>query len=211
MRTRNPEPGGAAPGLPGDADEDVRRAARGDEEAFERLVARYQDDAVRAAYYFLRNEEDAADVAQEAFLKAYLGLPKFRGGSAFRTWLLAIVLNCARSLETRRHAKKRGGPTASLDAPPYRDDENGPRADVPDSDLSSGPATLLERKELKEAIEQALAELEPRARELVVLRDLAGESYEAIAEATGLPIGTVKSGIHRARRELQEKLAAWVG
>lgn len=193
---------------PDEVEEDVRRAARGDKAAFERLVRRYQDDAVRTAYYFLGDREDAADVAQEAFLKAYRGLPGFRGGASFRTWLLTIVINSARSLETRRGAKKRRGATVSLDAAGTSGEDT--RADIAIADRSGDPTELLRRKELKEAIERAIWELEPQARQLIVLRDISGESYEAIAAFTGLPLGTVKSRIHRARLELQEKLGPWL-
>jgi len=184
---------------------DIRLAAKGDREAFDRLVLRHQHDVVSAATYYLGDYEDAVDVAQEAFLKAYRGLSSFRGKSSFKTWILRIALNTARSLRARRRAKKRGGEVVHL-SPGTRDTSDGPAADVPDPDSWSQPATLLERKEVKEAIEKAITELDADSREIIVLRDITGESYEAIAAELSLPIGTVKSRVHRARLELRQKM-----
>jgi len=195
-----------------DDQEDVRKAAAGDAAAFERLVLRYQDDVVNTAYYFLGNYDDAVDVAQDAFLKAYRGLSGFRGSSSFRTWILTIALNTARSLRIRSRAKKRSGKVIHLDAgAPENDEGAGTRAgDVPDPDTSSGPAVLLERKELKDALEKAISGLDDISREIIVLRDIEGESYDAIAEMLDLPLGTVKSRVHRARLEVQGKMTRWL-
>jgi RNA polymerase sigma-70 factor (ECF subfamily) len=195
-------------------DADVRLAAAGSREAFDRLVTRYQHDTVNAVSYYLRNYEDAVDAAQEAFLKAYRSLAGFRGGSTFRTWLLRIAINTARSLSTRSRAKKRGGDPgraeASTQAHEYRGSSERTCADIPDPDSSGGPTRLLERKEVKDAIERAISELDDEAREIVVLRDIAGESYEAVSEALGLPLGTVKSRLHRARLELRRKMSPYL-
>lgn len=203
-----------APRDPAAQDEDdVALARSGDPAAFERLVLRHQDSVISTAYYHLGNYEDAVDVAQEAFLKAYRGLPRFRGQAAFRTWLLTIALNTARSLQSHRRAKKRARKTVPVRATGAARGEGaeGGGIDPPDPDGSSQPRTLLERKEIKEALEAAILELDEQARQVVVLRDLAGESYESISTALDLPLGTVKSRVHRARLELQARLMRWVG
>lgn len=185
---------------------DIRLAAKGDREAFDRLVLRHQHAVVSAATYYLGDYEDAVDVAQEAFFKAYRGLSRFRGRSSFKTWILRIALNTARSMRAHRRATKRGGKVTHL-SPGSRDTSDNPTVDIEDPDVSSQPATLLERKEVKEAIEKSIAELDAESREIIVLRDISGESYEAIATELGVPIGTVKSRVHRARLELRQKMA----
>ena len=192
---------------------DVLQARQGDPVAFERLVLEYQDDVVNAAYYFLGNYEDAVDAAQEAFWKAYRGLRNFRGNSSFKTWILTIALNTARSLKTRQRAKKRSGKTVRLDQPqPCSADPDFREAglEVPDPDTSCAPARLLERKELVQAIQRAISDLDEESRQVIVLRDISGESYEAMAAFLEIPLGTVKSRVHRARLELQEKLGPLV-
>jgi RNA polymerase sigma-70 factor (ECF subfamily) len=203
-------PRGAEPARPAEKAEadDIRLAIAGDRGAFDRLVLSCQDDVVNASSYYLGNDEDGVDVAQEAFLKAYRGLAGFRGGSSFKTWVLRIAINTARSFRARARARKRGGGVLRLDDRPRgagsEDDE--PRQEPADPRPGITPPALLERKELKEAIERAILDLEDEAREVIVLRDIAGESYEAIAAALGAPLGTVKSRVHRARLELQRKL-----
>lgn len=193
---------------------DVRLAAAGSREAFDRLVVRHQHDIVNAVSYYLRNYEDAVDAAQEAFLKAYRSIASFRGGCTFRTWLLRIAINTARSLAARRRAKKRGGDSCRVLESSRCHSDGGDLehacADIPDPDSSGGPARLLERKEVKDAIERAISELDHEARAIVVLRDIAGESYEAVSAALGLPMGTVKSRLHRARLELRAKMAPYL-
>jgi RNA polymerase sigma-70 factor (ECF subfamily) len=187
-------------------DPDVVLAASGDAAAFERLVLRYQDDVVTTTHYLLGNYEDAVDVAQEAFVKAYRGLGTFRGQAAFRTWLLTIATNCARSHRSRQRAKKRFAPIVRLSCADPAGEDRGPDLDIPDREPSRSPTGLLERKEVKEALERAIGELEEASRQVLVLRDISGESYEAIAAALDLPLGTVKSRVHRARLEVQARL-----
>jgi RNA polymerase sigma-70 factor (ECF subfamily) len=188
--------------LPGDAEADLIQAARGgDRQAFELLVERHQDAVMTAAHYLVGDAEDAQDVAQEAFLRAYRSLAGFAGQSSFRTWLLAITTNAARSLATHRRAKKRTAREVRLDA-----GAEGEAIDPPEPEGRGCPEGLAMRAELKEALEAAIAGLDQESRSALVLRDLAGESYEAIASAQGLPLGTVKSRIHRARLLLRERL-----
>lgn len=202
----------AAPGSPkrahdadGDDEDDLRAARRGDRTAFDRLVLRHQNAVVQAAYYAIGSRHDALEVAQETFLNAYRALSRFRGEASLRTWLLRIALNTARSTQAKRRAKKRAAPGRAVSLHP---DGSDSAIDPPDERHS--PAALLERKERKEAIEAAIAALEPEARQIVVLRDLSGESYEAIARILALPLGTVKSKVHRARLQLREKLRRYL-
>jgi RNA polymerase sigma-70 factor (ECF subfamily) len=182
----------------------IRRAAAGDRAAFGRLVERYQDAVMTAARYLVRDPEDAEDVAQEAFFRAYRSLVGFAGRSSFRTWLLTITANAARSFQARSRARKRSAPVIRIDA--ATSGEGGEAADIPEPEGLSSPESQAMRAELKQALEAAIAELDEESRTAVVLRDLAGESYEDIAAALGLPLGTVKSRIHRARLELRERL-----
>jgi RNA polymerase sigma-70 factor (ECF subfamily) len=201
------QPPGTEPARPAEA-EDIRRAVAGDRSAFDRLVLSCQDDVVNAASYYLGNDEDGVDAAQDAFLKAYRGLAGFRGGSSFKTWVLKIAINTARSLRARARARKRGGGMAPLAGGPGpgRGEEEDARREAADPRPGVSPPDILQRKELKEAIEKAILDLDDEAREVIVLRDIAGESYEAIAAALGAPLGTIKSRVHRARLELQRKL-----
>ena len=190
--------------------EDVRLAGAGDRAAFDRLVLRYQDEVVNAAYYYLNQYEDAVEAAQEAFLKAYQSLAGFRWESTFKTWILKIALNTARALRARARAKKRSAKVVSIErggaAEAHGQDPGEKRLDVADPDTSSAPSSLLERKEVKEALEEAIASLDDESREIIVLRDISGVSYEAIAAELGLPLGTVKSRVHRARLELRKRM-----
>jgi RNA polymerase sigma-70 factor (ECF subfamily) len=188
---------------------DVRAAAAGDRQAFDRLVLRHQQAVIDAASYYLGNYQDALEVAQEAFIKAYRALERFRGDAQFRTWMLRITMNAARSFQTKRRAKKRSAPIISIHSRGAgTDDDDDAGFEIPD--YRDTPESLLHRKELKEMIERAIAELDEEARELIVLRDIVGESYDAIAEQFDLPLGTVKSKVHRARLVLREKISKFL-
>lgn len=193
----------------------TRAAQAGDREAFGRLVERHQEAVMTTARYLTGNREDAADVAQETFLRAYRSLPGFAGQSAFRTWIMTITVNAARSHLSRRRARKRSAHEVRIDqarGQARRGQARGDQAggeeaiDIPDPDARGRPDGLAMRVELKEALEEAIAGLDEESRAAVVMRDLAGESYQAVAAALGLPLGTVKSRIHRARLELRERL-----
>ncbi len=198
---------------PDGIDDDVFLAATGDRSAFDRLVLSHQSDVVNTAFYFLGNYDDAVDATQEAFLKAYRNMGSFRGDASFKTWILMITINTVRSMKTRARAKKRSGTVTRLDQGGSAKDgcargDNG--IDPPDPKTHQTPSSLLERKEVKEALEQAILDLDERSREVVVLRDLAGESYDSIATGLGVPTSTVKSRVHRAHLELRRVMAQYL-
>lgn len=175
---------------------DVELCLRGSPEAFNRLVRRHERVVLEVARFALGNLEDARDAAQESFLRAYRSLRSFQGTSSFRTWMLRIAVNTARSQRARGAAKKRGGGVGpTVDAAQLSDPFGG-----------LGTTRLLERREVKEAVERAIEALSPQDREVITLRDLEGVSYEHIARRLKLPVGTIKSRVHRARLELRQRL-----
>ena len=181
---------------------DFRRARSGDERAFERLVARHQDRVYTRIFFMVRDRETAADLTQEAFLRAWRGLISFREESLFTTWLAKVALNVTRHHFERQRAQKRTRREFSIDAPGGRDDEGGYEI----ADSTHLPDEWALRNERQKRILEAVGELDPEFREALSLRDLHGYSYQEIGETLELPIGTVKSKIFRARQALQEKL-----
>jgi len=173
-------------------------SGQGDPAAFGELVLRHQDRAFNLAFRLTGSPEDAADAVQEAFLKAYRGIPSFRRQSSFYTWLFRILVNEVRS---RRRSGAARRPSFSLDAA----DGAGLRADGPDP---SEQASLAERRQI---VEEALQSLEFDQRAIVALRDIEGRDYAEIAEVLGCPQGTVKSRLHRARMALKDALAPKLG
>jgi RNA polymerase sigma-70 factor (ECF subfamily) len=161
----------------------VRRAQRGDRWAFEQLVERHQHRLFTLAARLLGSRDDAADAVQEALLRVWLGLPNFRRGARFSTWLYRICLNAAHD----QRLKRRPEPAAELPEP-------------------ADPRDAFAARELSSALQQALDRLEEPYRVAVVLYDVLGCSYGEIADLTGVPEGTVKSRIFRARSELAERL-----
>ncbi|MBN1443695.1 MAG: sigma-70 family RNA polymerase sigma factor [Planctomycetes bacterium] len=190
-----------------DADlQDVRAVLGGERGAFDRLVVRHQQKAVTTAFRFLGDYQDALDVAQEGLMAAYRSLESFRAESSFRTWLLRIVANQARTLRSRRLARKRRPPRIARPVGPLLDDARG----CEPSDMRFAPERLALRLEVKRTIERAISRLDPEAREVIVRRDLEGESYRDIGSALGLPLGTVKSRVHRARLGVREALRSYL-
>jgi RNA polymerase sigma-70 factor (ECF subfamily) len=175
----------------------LARAVAGEREAYGLLVERHQDAVVKALCYLVGDRDEAEDLAQEVFIRAYRGLAAFKGSAAFSTWLYRIVHNVSASHYAYRKAKKRNAPLVSLDAGEGGDGVPGPPAE---------PGDRAERDELREAIASAVRTLPDDMREFVVLRDMEDRSYEEISEIVGAPLGTVKSRIHRARLLLREKL-----
>ena len=167
----------------------IARSAGGDLDAYDRLVGLYQDRVYQVAYRITGNREDAWDAAQETFLSAFRSLPRFRGASAFSTWVHRIAANAALDLIRRRPTH----PLVSLE----------------DVTVSAGddPAETATRSELQRRIHRAITTLPADQRVVVVLRDVQGLSYEEIAGVLRLPLGTVRSRLSRAREALRRQLA----
>ena len=161
----------------------VARARRGDQWAFEQLVERHQHRLFTLAARTLGSVDDAGDAVQEAFIRAWQGLPKFRGGSLFSTWLYRICLNAAHD----QRQKRRADPLDEVREP-------------------ADPQDAFARSELSGGLQGALSDLDEDYRVAVVLYDVLGCSYREIAELTGVPEGTVKSRIFRGRSHLAERL-----
>jgi RNA polymerase sigma-70 factor (ECF subfamily) len=176
----------------------VRRARDGDVEAFGELVERNQDQIYNALYHLDGSEHDAEDVAQEVFLKAYGAISGFRGDAKFSTWLYGIMLNTVRNVW--RSQKRRN--VIRLDE--RFDDDDQPRPEL-EADQET-PAEAAVRDERVAAVRTAIAELDEELREILVLRDIRGFRYEELADVLGVPRGTVKSRLHRARLALKVKL-----
>lgn len=175
------------------------RAADGDEKAFEELVKKYERFVSTCIYPVLGNSEDVLDVSQEVFLKTYRSLSTFKGESGFSTWLYRIAKNCAYDF-----LRKKRGDTVSLD----ETDEDGKSMDLADTDEKNSPEKCIEKQERREIVWKAISRLSDEHREVVVLRDINGLTYEQISDITGLEPGTVKSRLFRAREALKKQLCA---
>ena len=179
---------------PGRVDEDealVGRARAGDQHAFGQLVRKYQHRAVTIAVALGIDRADAEDVAQEAFLRAFRGLPRFRGASSFKTWFVQVVTNTARTHRRRRALRRE----SSADA-----------GEVSIMDTRAAPGDLERATIASDSVARALARLPVELREAVVLRDVEGLDYREIADALDIPIGTVESRIFRGRARLRAAL-----
>lgn len=177
----------------------IERCKRGDLGAFNELVRRYEKQVYNFAYRLTNNYDDANDVAQEAFLRAYNAIGSFRGDASFSTWLFRITTNVF--LDDRKRAKAH--PHSSLDE--YMElDESSVARQV--EDPAPGPQTLTEEAERGKILNDAISSLPDYQRAMVVLYHTQQKSYEEIAEMMDLPIGTVKSRLNRARLALKEKL-----
>ena len=172
----------------------IGRVQQGDANAFELLVLEYEKNVFNLALRMMKNREDAMDAAQDAFLKAYNSIDNFRGDSKFSVWLYRIVSNVC--LDALRIRSRRAENSLSVE-----DDEGDEtQLDIPDEDLS--PQTLLERKLSIEAVRRGLDSLPRDHRQILLLREIQGLSYEEIGQILDLEPGTVKSRIFRARKKL---------
>ena len=175
----------------------VERVRAGDVAAFEPLVEKYRQRVYRLAYNVLRNSEDAWDVAQEAFIKAYQALPAFRGQSAFYTWLFRIAMNVAHDKARQRGAQGRAFGTERVT------EEEWERT-MPDP--GEEPDAAAARGEERARITRALDALPEHHRAIIMLSDLEGLSYREIADVLNIPMGTVMSRLHNARKRLRAAL-----
>jgi len=178
----------------------VARCQAGEREAFDELVARHQDRIYNLCFWMLHDRDEAADAAQDAFVRAFRALPNFRGESAFSTWLHRIAVNVSLDASARR--KKAPQSLSSVGS----DDDDKPALDPADS--SPGPAEIAARRERRQLVRAALAELQEHHRVVLVLFDIEGRTYEEAAERLELPMGTIKSRLNRARAALRVALEA---
>src|SRR6201987_4680395 len=180
----------------------VQAAKRGDDSAFEELVRRYDRNVFRIAQHITQNREDAEDVVQDAFLKAYGNLEQFQGQSKFYTWLVRIAVNEA-LMKLRRRRPER---MVSLDEDVKTEEDSVPREIA---DWSPNPEQLYKQSELKDILTRTIQGLPPSFRTVFVLRDVEGLSTEETADALGLSIPAVKSRLLRARLQLRERLSRY--
>jgi len=183
----------------------VRAAKAGDRQAFGRLVEAYQDRIYGYLARMLGDPDEAEDVAQEVFVRAYRSLGKFRGASSFHTWLYRIASNLA--IDVARKRKRQDNTAYSLDAPMEMGDEEYDR-EIPDE--SRAPDQISEQKQVQSIVRQAVMGLPDKLRDVMVLYELQGESYEDIADILEVPLGTVKSRLFNARGQLKKRLEAMV-
>ena len=183
--------------MSGDDDRLIADCLKGQTAAFGELVRRYQDRLFNTVFRLVDSAEDAQDVVQEAFLHAYQSLDRFKGESQFFTWLYRIAVNSAISLKR----KQRIVVSLHLD----RERQGGVPEPHDVSELSQ-PDLALERADEERRIQAALNRLSPEHRAVLILKDLEDQKYETMAEILQVPIGTIRSRLHRARLELREVL-----
>ncbi|WP_143773566.1 RNA polymerase sigma factor RpoE [Neptunomonas antarctica] len=178
----------------------VERVQAGDKRAFDLLVGKYQHKIIGLVGRYVYDHHEAMDIAQEAFIKAYRALPRFRGDSAFYTWLYRIAINTAKN-----HLVSRGRRPPDVDI------------DVADAEYFNGgnelrelenPENSLLRDELESVVKKALDQLPQDLRSALTLREFDGMSYEDIALVMGCPVGTVRSRIFRAREAIDKEIAS---
>lgn len=172
----------------------IQAVLDGDVNAYEALVKEYEKNVYNLALRMTGNSEDAADMAQEAFIKAYNSLTAFRGDSKFSVWLYRIVSNVCLDFLRSRSRKQ----TVSLST----ENDDGEEVELDIADETHSPEQLLDRSLTRDAVRRGLAALPPDHREILLLREIQGLSYEEIADVLGLEAGTVKSRIFRARKKL---------
>ncbi|HET9881999.1 MAG TPA: sigma-70 family RNA polymerase sigma factor [Candidatus Binatia bacterium] len=177
----------------GDA-ECVKRVQRGDTQSFEILVRRHQKTTFNLIYRFLGDYDEATETAQEVFLSAYSSIQQFRGDANFATWLYRIAFNHASSRRKSLNSKLQRHVALEDDVV---------------ADCSADPETSAERREIQQCVQQALNSLDREDAQIILLRDLQDVRYEDIAETLDVPVGTVKSRLHRARQALRASLAPY--
>ncbi len=181
----------------------VDRFKGGDSAAFDQLVTRYWDRIYGMVNQLLRNQQDAEEVTQDAFIRAHRGLTNFRGDSAFSTWLYQIATNLARNRYWYWWRRKRDK-SISFDAPVSGDNDTTLAELIPAEQESPEDATVTQ--EFVSRVAECMEELNEKHREILILRNVRNLAYEEIAEILGISVGTVKSRIARARESLRERL-----
>jgi RNA polymerase sigma-70 factor (ECF subfamily) len=176
----------------------VQRVQKGDKNAFDVLVRKYQFKIIKLISRYVHDPNEAMDVSQEAFLKAYRALPGFRGESAFYTWLYRIAINTAKNYLVAQGRRPPGSDIDAQEAEQYDGESLLKEYETPER--------LLLKDEIEATVFKAIEELPEDLRTAITLRELEGMSYEEIAQAMGCPIGTVRSRIFRARESIDAKL-----
>ncbi len=175
----------------------VQKVQVGDADAFEILVRRHEKRIFNLLYRWLGNYDEAAEVAQEVFLSAFRAIKRFRGDSSFSTWLYRIGVNHAKNRQKSLLLARQRGAAAEVTDPP--------------GNPASDPAEKAEQREVHDLVHQGLSSLQADDALLILLHDLQEVRYEEIAEVLNIPLGTVKSRLHRARQALKVKLAPYFG
>jgi len=204
---QNNTPNGAKGIIEEDDESLVARCRQGETEAFAPLVRRHQKKMLNLAYRMIGDYEEACDVVQESFLSAYRAIKNFRGEARFSTWLGSIVLNQARS-QLKRKSVRLGREEMSLDDPQRSGKDDFA---IANASLEESVTAGLEKRELDAKIQECLNALEVDYREVLVLREIQGYSYEAIGQTLQLTAGTVRSRLFRARNSLKNRLLKVAG
>lgn len=180
----------------------VANALAGSQEAFRDLVVRFERPVYSLIARMVQDPALAEDLAQEAFVKAYRSLHTYDASRKLSSWLFKIAHNTAID-----HLRKHTPNTVSLEAPQEEEGRGGLAAVLSDSSVED-PAAAAERRDMARSMERAISRLRPEYREAVVLFYIEGATYQEICEVTGLPLGTVKTNLHRARKELAREMSA---
>ena len=175
----------------------VQKVQGGDADAFETLVRRHEKKIFNLLYRWLGDYDDAADVAQEVFLAAFRAIKRFRGDSSFATWLYRIGVNHAKNRQKSLQVARQRQQVKEVSDPP--------------GDPTSDPAERVEQRERQHLVQRGLNDLDADDALLILLHDLQEVRYEEISETLDIPLGTVKSRLHRARQALRAKLAPYFG
>ncbi len=181
----------------------VEQVQKGDKRAFDLLVSKYQNKLFHLVSRYIKDPDEALDVVQESFIKAYRALPNFRGDSAFYTWLFRIAVNTAKNHLTSMSRRPPQQDVDALDAEQYSGESRLKNADTPENELL--------RDEIQQTVQRAIEKLPDDLRTAILLREAEGMSYEEIAQVMGCPIGTVRSRIFRARDAIDKQLAPLLG
>lgn len=178
----------------------IKRCKRGKIDAFEKLMKKYEKKVYSLCYRFTGNYDDANDLAQETFIKLYNSISKFKGKSAFSTWLYRVTTNVC--LDELR--KRKNNLPLSLDNP--QENEEGDEIYLNPPDQSYNPEIIAEKNDLKQIVHKGIGRLPEQQRIIIILREMEELSYEEISEILDLSIGTVKSRLNRARKNLKQIL-----
>ncbi len=185
----------------------VERAKAQDETAFDQIVELYSDRLYNYIVRMVGNPYDAEDLLQEVFLRAYQGLPSFDGRARLSTWLFQIATNLCIDFYRKRARRVQ---TVPYHPEPSDTDETEPEEWEFEDTMTPNPLSALLDKELQQVVERALNALSPKLKTVLLLYDVEGLSYEEIAQALRIPMGTVKSRLHLARAEIQKRVSAYL-